>query len=197
MKLNLGFLASHRGSNVEAILDNIKLGTLDAIAKVIISNNQHASVLTLGKNRNIPVYCFNATNTKCPDEKILETLTKHEVNLIILAGYMKLLGCEIINAYPNKILNIHPSLLPKHGGKGMYGLQVHKAVINSEDVESGATIHLVTENYDRGRILAQYKIPRYKTDTPETLAGRVLKVEHILYSQTLMDIQRGVINLDL
>lgn len=196
MELHLGFLASRRGSNVEAILNEIETRELEASAKVIISNNPDAPVLDLGKNRNIPNYCLNEKNTKDLNEAILKTLGKYEVNLIILAGYMKRIEPNIIEAYPNRILNIHPSLLPKYGGKSRYGMRVHESVINSEDIESGATIHIVTEEYDRGRILAQYKVPRYKLDTPETLAKRVLKIEHVLYSQTLRDIQRNIISLD-
>ncbi|MCX6749108.1 MAG: phosphoribosylglycinamide formyltransferase [Candidatus Pacearchaeota archaeon] len=194
MELRLGFLASHRGSNVGSILDEIKAGKLEACPKLIMSNNPSAPVLDLGKVRDIPTFCLNGA--KSPDKTILETLRKYGVNLVILAGYIKKLGPRVIEAYSNRILNIHPALLPKYGGKGMYGMRVHKEVINSEDLESGATIHIVTTEYDAGRILAQYKVPRYGRDTAETLAERVLRIEHVLYPQTLRDIQRGIINLD-
>lgn len=197
MELKLGFLASHMGSNVEAILNKIEAGELEASTKVIISNNQNASVLDLGRNRNIPDYCLNKKNIEDPNEAILEALQRHDVNLVVLAGYMKKLEYNIMQAYPNRILNIHPALLPNYGGKGMYGMYVHEAVIESDDVESGATIHMVTIEYDRGRIVAQYKVPRYERDTAETLAERVLRIEHVLYPQTLRDIQKGIINLDL
>ncbi|MGC9310700.1 MAG: formyltransferase family protein [Candidatus Aenigmatarchaeota archaeon] len=145
----------------------------------------------------MPHYCLNRNNTENLDETILSVLTEHEVNLVVLAGYMKKVGPSVIDAYPNKILNIHPALLPKYGGEGMYGMKVHEAVINSDDKESGATVHIVTSEYDTGRILAQYKVPRYERDNPETLSERVLGVEHVLYPQVLKDIQNGVISLDL
>ncbi len=196
MELRLGFLASHRGSNVEAILDAIEKGELEARAEALICNNPGARVLELARERGIPSYCLNKNNTDNLDEAILSVLKKHNVNLLVLAGYLKKLGALVVKAYPNRILNIHPSLLPRYGGKGMYGLRVHEAVINSNDKESGATVHIVTEEYDAGRIIAQYKVPRYERDTPETLAERVLRVEHVLYPQVLMDIQKGIIILD-
>jgi phosphoribosylglycinamide formyltransferase 1 len=195
MKLNLGFLASHNGSNVEAIINNIELGNLEAQPKVIISNNPDARILNLGRNKQIPSYCINKNNTLNPNELIFQTLKNYDLDLIILAGYMKKIGNNIIIDYSNKILNIHPSLLPKYGGEGMYGMRVHEKVIGSDDNESGATIHLVTEEYDQGRILAQYKVPRYELDTVSTLAERVLRIEHVLYSQTLIEIQKGIICL--
>jgi len=196
MELHLGFLASHRGSNIEVILNEIERGMLKASANVIISNNPNAPVLDIGKERDIPSYCLNQNNRKDSNKAILETLRKYEVNLLVLAGYMKKLGDKVIQAYPDRVLNIHPALLPKYGGKGMYGMYVHEAVIKSNDVESGATIHIVTTEYDKGRIISQYKIPRYEQDTPKTLAKRVLGIEHILYPQTLREIQGGIIDLN-
>jgi phosphoribosylglycinamide formyltransferase-1 len=195
MKLHLGFLASHRGSNVRSILDEIESGRLEAYAKIIISNNPNAPVLDLGRDRGIPNCCLNEKNAGNIDDAILEALKSHGVNLLVLAGYMKKVRKKIIEAYPNLILNIHPSLLPKYGGEGMHGRRVHEAVINSDDMESGATVHIVTEEYDKGRTLSQYKVPRYERDTAETLAERVLRIEHVLYPQTLRDIQRGLISL--
>ena len=196
MELHLGFLASHNGSNVRSILDYISSEELEAYPKVIISNNPDAHVLDLGIERKVTVFCLNKRNSKDLDTKILEVLQRYDVNLVILAGYMKRLGKKVLEAYPNRVLNIHPALLPKYGGKGMYGMNVHQAVIDSSDTESGATIHLVDEKYDHGRIISQYKVPRFEKDTVETLAERVLRVEHVLYPQTLMDIQRGIISLD-
>ncbi|MFA7707987.1 MAG: phosphoribosylglycinamide formyltransferase [Candidatus Pacearchaeota archaeon] len=197
MDLHLGFLASHRGSNVKSILDLISTKELDAYPEVIISNNADSAVLDIAIERGIPNYCLNKKNCMDVDEAIAYILKKHDVNLVILAGYMKKIGEKTLNVYPNRILNIHPSLLPKYGGEGMYGRNIHQSVINSNDLESGATIHIVNKEYDKGKIIAQYKIPRYILDTPETLEERVLKIEHILYPQTLIDIQKGIISLDL
>lgn len=200
LNLKIGFFASHNGSNVKAILENIKSGYLNAVPKVIISNNPDAGVLKIAKANDIPNYCLNAKNYSekynSLDEAILETLKTHEVNLIVLAGYMKKISPAIVDTYKNRILNIHPALLPKYGGQGMYGEFVHQAVLKSDDTETGATIHLATPEYDKGRILSQCKIPRYKNDTAETLSQRVLKFEHTLYSQVLKDIELGLINLD-
>ena len=196
MDLQLGFFASHRGSNLAAILTAIENGDLDAQAKVLICNNQNAPVLDLALKKNIPAYCLNQQDPEQRDEAILALLRDHGVNLVVLAGYVQKVGQQIISTYSNRIINIHPALLPKYGGKRMYGLRVHQAVINSPDMESGATVHLVTAEYDEGRILAQYKVPRHARDTAETLAERVLRVEHVLYPQTLRDIQRGIILLE-
>jgi len=197
MKLNLGFLASHNGSNVGSIVKNIKEKNLEAKAKVVISNNPSAGVLKIAQNNNIPNYCINSRlHVKSEEDYIIKVLSSHDVNLVILAGYMKQVSPKIIKKYPNRILNIHPALLPKYGGKGMYGNHVHEAVIKSDDKESGATIHIVTPEYDKGPILGQCKVPRYENDTPDTLAKRVLSFEHVLYSQVLRDIKSGLIDLD-
>lgn len=196
MNLNLGFLASHNGSNVKEIVNAIESKDLEAYARVIISNNSDSLVLRFAEEKGIPSYCLNTKNTSSLDSKILNILQQHEVNLVILAGYMKKLSNEVLQAYPNRVLNIHPALLPKYGGKGMYGIKVHEAVIASDDKETGATIHLVTPNYDEGRILSQYKVPRYNRDTVGSLAERVLKIEHVLYTQVLRDIKNEIILLE-
>lgn len=196
MELRLGFLASHEADNIKAILDKIQKKELEAFPKVIISNNKNSEVLTFGKKRGIPTFYLNENNTENLDETILETLKNHGVNLVILTKYFKKVGRKTIKAYPNKILNLHPSLLPKYGGKGMYGINIHKAVINSDDTESGITILLATEEYDQGKILAQQKVPRHKDDTVKTLAKRISKIENTLYPETLINIQNGKIKLD-
>ncbi len=109
---------------------------------------------------------------------------------------MQIVEKGTLRYYRNRIVNIHPSLLPRHGGEGMYGRYVHEAVINSDDDESGATVHVVTEKIDKGRILTQRIVRRYKIDTPKTLAKRVLEAEHKLYPETLIEIQKGKIDLD-
>jgi phosphoribosylglycinamide formyltransferase 1 len=200
MELKLGFMASHNGSNVKAIVENIEKGDLDAEAKVVISNNPKAGVLSIAREKGIPCHCINKRNYNyaynSSDDAIRMTLQKHCVNLVVLAGYMKLVHEEIHKEYRNRIINIHPALLPKYGGKGMYGGCVHKAVIESEDTESGASVHIANEVYDGGRILAQCRVRRYARDTSESLARRVLKAEHVLYSQVLRDIGEGKIDLD-
>ena len=203
MELKLGFMASHNGSNVKAILENIENKSLEAIARIVISNNPNAKVLERARNLGILGRCLNNRNFPLKgnyhslDDAIVGTMKENGVNLIVLAGYMKKIGKGILKKYPNRILNIHPALnLLKYGGEGMYGKRVHESVIASDDQESGATIHLVNEEYDRGRILLQRRVLRNEGDTAETLAKRVLEAEHILYTQVLRDIQRGLIDLD-
>jgi len=198
MNLRLGFLASHNGSNVKAILQNIALGLLIAEPKIIITNNLDANVIDIAKKYNVTSVCLNKKNNflySNLEEAILSTLINSDVNLVVLAGYMKSLGEKIIAHYKNKIVNIHPSLLPKYGGLGMYGIKVHKAVIESTDTESGATVHIVDPIYDYGRILSQLKVPRLIGDNAETLAKRVLEAEHKLYTQVLKEIQEDKIKI--
>ena len=194
----LGFLASHRGSNMQAVIDACRSGRLNAEPVVVISNNGGSGALERAENEGIPAYCISSRTF--PDEKkldrvIRDTLLRHKVDLVILAGYMKKIGAETLDAFGGKMINIHPSLLPRHGGAGMYGMKVHEAVIAAGDTETGVTIHLVGDDYDSGRILAQEKVPVGPGDTAEALAERVLKVEHRLYVETLEKILSGQINL--
>ena len=118
---------------------------------------------------------------------MMDVLDKYNVDLLILAGYMKALPSCMINRMPDRIMNIHPSLLPKYGGKGFWGIHVHEAVLAAHEKESGPTVHLVSEEIDSGRILSQVKVPVLEGDTPEVLAGRVLEQEHGLYWKTIRD----------
>ena len=126
---------------------------------------------------------------------ILDTLLAHEVEIVILAGYMKKLGPKTLAHFEGAILNIHPALLPKFGGQGMYGIHVHEAVLAANEIETGVTIHLVTEEYDTGAIIAQEKVPVMPGDTPQTLAARVLQTEHALFPAVLQQIALGQISL--
>jgi phosphoribosylglycinamide formyltransferase-1 len=199
MELNLGFLASGNGSNFRAIVLNINEGSLEAKARVLISNNPDAGVLRSAQSLDFPSYCLNRSALEGfpdVDEAIIGILRRHDVNLVLLCGYTGKLGDKVVDAFPNRILNIHPALLPKYGGKGMYGHHVHDAVIASSDTETGVTVHLVDKEYDHGRILAQARVPRYEADTSQTLGERVLRFEHVIYSQVLRDIQKGIMELD-
>ncbi|MGI6370272.1 MAG: phosphoribosylglycinamide formyltransferase [Candidatus Kapaibacterium sp.] len=191
--LNLGFLSSHSGSNVQAIIDNVASGKLRANLCALVSNNSNAFVLERAKKANIPAFHISSHNYADPEKKIIEVFKEHNVNTVILAGYMKKVSADLIHNFSNRVLNIHPALLPKFGGEGMFGSNVHKAVIEAGEKISGATIHLVTPNYDDGKILNQMTVPVLDNDTPETLAKRVLEIEHILYTDTLIKIANGEI----
>ncbi|MGB9770820.1 MAG: phosphoribosylglycinamide formyltransferase [Candidatus Kapaibacteriota bacterium] len=198
-KLRIGFLASHNGSNMQAIIDAIKRGELDAVPAVVISNNSNAFALERARKEGIPAYHISSKqfpNEEELDRAILETLIKHNVNIVCLAGYMKKVGPKVLNHFKNRVLNIHPALLPKYGGKGMYGKFVHEAVLKAREPQSGCTVHLVDEVYDHGRILGQRVVTVFPDDTVETLAERVLNEEHKLYPEILQKIATGEITLD-
>ncbi len=195
--LHLGFLASHGGSNMQAIIDACKTGRLDAKPCVVISNNSDSMALQRAKNEGIPQYHISSVTHpgSLEDEEIRRTMKRHKVDTVILAGYMKMLGPATQQAYRGRILNIHPALLPKFGGKGMYGKRVHEAVLAAGEKVTGVTIHVVDENYDAGPIIAQCQVPVLPGDTVDSLAERVLKHEHILYAETLQKIAEGRILL--
>lgn len=196
--LNLGFLASHEGSNMQVIIDACKNGKLNAKPCVVISNNSDSGAVQRAMNEEIPH--FHLSSKTHPDlsgldTAILNALKKYAVNLVILAGYMKKLGPLTLAAYKDRILNIHPALLPKYGGKGMYGKYVHEAVLASGDKISGVTVHLVDAEYDQGPIVAQCQVPVHDGDTVESLSERVLMREHEFFIETLQRIVDGIIIL--
>ena len=179
--LKLAVFISGGGTNLQALIDACRSKSIDAEIKAVISNNSKAYSLQRAKNAGIET--FHISKVKYPDgDKLagvtLEVMEQFDIDLIALAGYMKLLPAVIVKKYHGRIINIHPALLPKYGGKGMYGINVHKTVIESGDRYSGATVHLVDEHYDKGVILIQRRVPVKDDDTPESLAARVLKVEH-------------------
>ena len=196
--LHLGFLASHGGSNMQAIIDACKQGRLDATLCVVVSNNSESMALQRARTAGIPAYHISAVTHPGTEEdrEILRVLRQHGVDTVILAGYMKQIGPQTLAAYRGRILNIHPALLPKFGGRGMYGTRVHEAVLNAGERVTGVTIHVVDDLYDHGRILAQRDVPVREGDTADSLAQRVLQEEHRLYSETLQRIAAGEIMLD-
>ena len=195
-KLVLGFLCSHSGSNMQAIINNILSGKIDAKVGAVISNNSTSGAMQKAKAQNIPAFHVSEKeyNSRV-DETIIKIFKQHNVNLIILAGYMKKVSQELIKAFNGRVLNIHPALLPKYGGRGMYGIRVHQAVIEAGDKISGATVHLVDANYDQGRILLQRQVDVLHNDTAEVLASRVLEIEHIIYSEVINKISSGEIKI--
>lgn len=196
--MNIGFLASHNGSNMQAIIDACRSGVLQAEPAVVISNNNRSGAISRAKHEGIPCYHLSAKTHAEPgelDQAILNALLKHKVDIVVLAGYMKKLGHRTLSQFPGRILNIHPALLPKYGGKGMYGMYVHEAVIAAGETESGVSIHVVDAEYDTGQIIAQACVPVEPTDTPKILAARILKREHTFFAEILQKIATGAITL--
>ena len=186
----IGVMASGGGSNFKAIIEHIGEGDLEAQCKFLITNNANCGAAAHAEEYGIPVYHISGkTHPVAADYEaaMMEVLNKYDVDLLILAGYMKALPVCMIQRMLDRILNIHPSLLPKYGGKGFWGIHVHEAVVAAHEKESGATVHLVSEEIDKGRILAQAKVPVLEGDTPEVLAARVLEQEHNLYWKTIRD----------
>ncbi|OQC01649.1 MAG: Phosphoribosylglycinamide formyltransferase [Firmicutes bacterium ADurb.Bin099] len=172
---------------MQAVIDACKNRKINAKVVLVISNNSDAYALERAKKEKIDNYHVSEYKYKEGFiDKLLELLAKYEINLVLLAGYMKKLPKEIVERY--KVLNIHPALLPKYGGRGMYGERVHKAVLEAKEKESGCTVHVVDEHYDNGKILNQIKVPVLEDDTVETLAKRVLEQEHIIYVDTVKKI---------
>ena len=198
-KLLIGALASGGGTNLQAIIDAIADGSLDAEIRLVISNNSRSGALTRARAAGIPTAHLSAATHPDPDAldaAIADALANSCVELVALAGYMKKLGPRTLARFHNRALNIHPSLLPKYGGRGMYGERVHAAVLAARERETGVTVHIANGEYDEGTILAQESVPVMDGDTPSTLAARVLEREHVVYPQTLRRIAMGEIVLD-
>ena len=186
--MNIAVFASGRGSNFQAILKAIDDGRLPARVSLLISNNSNAGALEIARSQKIPAIHLSQKQFSSDiayEERLLELLKQHSVELIALAGYMKRVPARVIERYRNRILNIHPALLPAFGGPGMYGIHVHEAVLAAGVKASGATVHIVDEEYDKGPIVMQKTVEVLSGDTPETLAARVLPVEHEIYPKAL------------
>ncbi|MDI6804103.1 MAG: phosphoribosylglycinamide formyltransferase [Bacteroidota bacterium] len=198
-KLKIAVLASGRGSNFQALLESIESGLIkDAEVVCLISNNSDAGVLKIAKNKNISAHHISRKQFSTGaefDNTILNVLLQCEVNFIVLAGYMKLLDVSIIKKFQNRIINIHPALLPQFGGKGMYGRFVHDAVIASGEKYSGATVHIVDEKYDNGSIVLQERIALVENETSETLAAKVLEIEHRILPQAVRLFAEGKVEI--
>lgn len=187
-RLQIAVFASGYGSNCRAIYDAIVNKKLNAGIRLVVSNNSDAGVLSWAKEKHLPFVHISSEqfgDKKQFHDTLLKTLANHNIQLIVLAGYMKKIGMPLIEAFPNRILNIHPALLPAFGGKGMYGEHVHKAVIDYGAKVTGITIHLVDAEYDHGAIVMQKTLEVLHQDTPQTLAERVLELEHQTYYQAV------------
>ncbi|MBL4936220.1 phosphoribosylglycinamide formyltransferase [Clostridium sp. YIM B02515] len=181
--LKIAVLISGNGSNLQAILDSIDSGILKCSVEMVISDRKEAYGLERAKQRNIKTYIVNRSEKNISRE-ILE-LTLGKVQLIVLAGFLSILKGEIIEKFRNRIINIHPSLIPAFCGKGMYGVKVHEAAVSYGVKYSGCTVHFVDEGTDSGAIICQKTVPVYNEDTAETLQKRVLVEEHKLLPKAI------------
>jgi formyltetrahydrofolate-dependent phosphoribosylglycinamide formyltransferase len=193
--LHIAVFGSGSGTNFEAIHAAIQQGKIPhTTIRVVLSNNPAAGILERARKRGIPAVHLSPkqfAHEREFNDVLLATLREHDVNFIVLAGYMKRVPPRIISAYRERIVNIHPALLPKFGGQGMYGMHVHEAVIAAGERFTGATVHIVDEEYDRGPILLQKRVAVADSDTPASLAAKVLSVEHELYPEALKMIAEG------
>lgn len=183
---HIALFASGSGSNAEKIADYFADNT-DVTVSLILSNNPKAGVIDRARRLHIPVLLFDRT-TFYSTSQITELLLNQHIDLIVLAGFMWLMPADLVRAFPNKIINIHPALLPKFGGKGMYGHFVHEAVAAAGETESGITIHYVNEHYDEGQIIFQASCPVAQSDTPDDIAHSVQALEHIHYPRVVAEV---------
>ena len=172
----IAIFASGSGSNAENIANYFK-GSKSVEISLIVANNPQAYVLERAKKLGIPSQVVTKAEFMAADS-IVAMMQEYKIDFIVLAGFLLLVPQKLIDAYPSRIVNIHPALLPKHGGKGMYGDRVHKAVVESGDTESGITIHLIDADYDKGTTFFQAKCPVLPTDTPDDVAAKVHALEY-------------------
>jgi phosphoribosylglycinamide formyltransferase/phosphoribosylglycinamide formyltransferase-1 len=184
MPSRLAVLASGRGSNLQAIIEHFDNLSRERIAKVVLvaSNRPDSPALLRAATASIDIASFDAADD---GSTLLDILRKFRVDLVVLAGYLKRIPPAVVREYSGRIINIHPALLPAFGGEGMYGARVHDAVIASGAKESGVTVHLVDNDYDRGPIVAQWRVGVEKSDNAESLAAKVLAVEHVVYPRVI------------
>ncbi len=196
--LRIGVLASHEGTTLQCILDACTSGRIDGVVATVISNNSASGALRRARVAAIPCHHLSSAthpNPESLDAAIAGALVTASVDLVFLAGYLKRLGATTLAAFPERILNTHPALLPKFGGPGMFGDQVFKAVLAAGESESGVSVHLVDPEYDTGRVIRQSRVPVEPSDSLETIRAKVQACERELVVDTLASIATGAIRL--
>lgn len=203
MSLRLAVFASGGGSNLQALIDRFNRAPsgespLLRVA-LVISDRADAGALQRARAAGIEAMHIQVSGRPADlsTREMLAALDSADIDLIALAGYLRLVPAAILKRYSDRVINIHPALLPRFGGKGMYGLNVHRAVLAAGEQISGATVHYVNENYDEGQIIAQRVVPVLAGDTPEALAQRVLAVEHVLFPDALEQVARRILSEQL
>lgn len=193
MKARIALLASGNGSNVQAILDHFAARGDDAAGEIVVvaSNRTRAGALDRARAAGVEAITFDARS----EDELARILTGHRIDVVALAGYLRLVPAGVIQHFRGRIVNVHPGPLPRFGGAGMYGLRVHEAVIAAGLSETAVTVHLVTEHYDEGPPLATWPVPVLANDTPDVLQARVLRIEHIIFPR-MLDALAATIMLD-
>ena len=191
----IAFLASHNGSAARAIANACINGVLPAQPVMLVSNNADSKALVWAKDLSLKTAVINAANSQDTDTVTASLFEDHEIDIVICSGYMKMIGPRTISSVHGAILNVHPALLPLHGGKGMYGRHVHQAVFDNKEVETGITIHLVDGEYDHGRTIAQKRLPVISGESVEDIEEKVKAAEPEFYIDTLSKILSGEISL--
>lgn len=198
-KIRIGVLASGRGSNLQSIIDACKDGYIPGEVVCVISDKADAFALERARREGIPAIFLDPTKYESREEydgRLVEILNEHKVDLVCLAGFMRILTPRFIDAFRNRIMNIHPALIPAFCGKGMYGLRVHKAVLDFGVKVTGCTVHFVTEEVDLGPIIIQIPVMVREDDTPESLSERVLKREHRAYPRAIKLFAEGRLRIE-
>ncbi len=197
-RIRIGVLASGGGTNLQSIIDACERGEIDGDVAVVISNVPEAFALERARKHRIDAYSFphQGVTREQHEADVIECLEQHKVNLVCLAGYLRMLTPVFINKYAGRLMNTHPALLPAFGGKGMHGLKVHQSVLDYGCKVSGCTIHFVTLEVDGGPIILQKAVPVQEGDTAETLQERVLKEEHKLFPRAIQLFAQGKLKID-
>jgi phosphoribosylglycinamide formyltransferase-1 len=195
--IQIAIFASGNGTNAENIISHLKtISKVQISVSLIVTDKENAGIHEVAFTNNIPIFVIPKSDIDVGAE-ILTHLKKHQIEFIVLAGYLKKIPTIILQAYEQNIINIHPALLPKYGGKGMYGNRVHEAVIENKASESGITIHYVDEIYDNGEIILQEKCSVTEMDTAETLADKIHQLEYKYYPEVIASLLKTKINVKI
>ena len=193
--IQIAIFASGNGTNAENIISHLKtISNVQISVSLIVTDKENAGIHEVALKNNIPIFVIPKSDVNVGSE-ILKHLKKHQIKFIVLAGYLKKVPINILQAYKQNIINIHPALLPKYGGKGMYGKHVHEAVIENKESESGITIHYVDEIYDNGEIILQEKCSISENDTAESLAEKIHQLEYKHYPDVIANLIKTKINV--
>jgi phosphoribosylglycinamide formyltransferase 1 len=198
--LKIGVLASHEGTTLQCILDACEAGRIQGKVVIVISNNGSAGALTRARAAGVPAHHLSSHTHPAPDTldaAITAALQAAQVDVVFLAGYLKRLGPATLASFRGRVLNTHPALLPKFGGQGMFGDRVFEAVLESDETESGVSVHLVDDDYDTGRVIRQARVSVERKDCVESLKARVRECEREVVVQTLAAIASGELSLDV